>query len=64
MNVIIDFNCDNEAFSESESYEVSRILKELANKIESRQNLSSHDNEIIRDINGNEIGRIFVSEED
>jgi len=54
--VSIDFTTENAAF-EGEGYffEAARILRVLADKIES-QELSVDDGCIIRDINGNKVG--------
>lgn len=62
-NITITLNTDNEAFTENESNEVSRILKHLAegfrcvdysiNELEGRR---------LSDINGNTVGRVRVIE--
>lgn len=53
LNIL--FNVDNSAFEGTEGrFETSRILKEIADKIESGLNSGN-----IRDINGNTIGKFF-----
>jgi len=48
----IEIQTDNAAFSEGGGYEVARILRELATKIE-----GGHDGPIpLMDINGNRVG--------
>ena len=52
----IIMNLDNDAFNPDASYEVARILRQLADKIEERSALRMP----IQDINGNSIGHIRV----
>lgn len=52
--VIIEIETENAAFDGGE-YELARILKEIANKLESGIPVSK-----IRDINGNTIGSLRV----
>lgn len=47
---------ENQAFSEDANYEVSRILKELADKIENR----GIDTYVLHDINGNNVGEFEI----
>jgi hypothetical protein len=52
---------DNAAFEEEPGYEVSRILRELADKIEQR---GLEDGMILRDVNGNRVGTVAVTLDD
>ena len=54
MNLSITINTDNAAFDNDESTEVVRILRHLANTIESAGGL--------RDVNGNTVGHMDYSE--
>ena len=57
MTVTIQFETDNAAFdAESYDYEVMKILHDLAGK-----DLSAGSDHIIRDTNGNSIGRAWAS---
>jgi hypothetical protein len=46
----------NAAFEENDNAEVARILRELADKLESGQNP-----ERLRDINGNNVGTVIIT---
>ena len=48
----LDFNTDNEAFSDDKCAEIARILREVIDQIEN----NSQDTRKIYDLNGNEIG--------
>jgi hypothetical protein len=52
MPFILKFTTYNAAFEENVFQESARILREVANKLEKKEELSG----TIRDINGNEIG--------
>lgn len=54
--VKLKIEMENQAFSEEPNYEVSRILKELADKIENR----GIDTYVLHDINGNSVGEFEV----
>jgi hypothetical protein len=51
MNFIITFSIENAAFADDENGEITRILKEVARKVE-----QGHDSGLILDINGNKVG--------
>ncbi|MEB0029166.1 hypothetical protein QN372_00235 [Undibacterium sp. RTI2.1] len=56
MNLKINTACDNAAFDDGEQYEVARILRALADKLENE----GMRNMPLRDINGNTVGDIEV----
>jgi hypothetical protein len=56
----ITLNTDNEAFETHAEYEVARILRELADRIESGD--IDDDGASIHDVNGNTIGQLTVEE--
>lgn len=60
---VMYFSTDNAAFDESPAREVSRILSEIAEKIESQDAVPDYF-QTIRDINGNDIGRYAVKPDD
>ena len=58
----LQMNMDNAAFNEcGNGPEAARILRELADRIECDQ-LSTHDDGRLRDINGNSVGAWEVTE--
>ncbi|MCK5610709.1 hypothetical protein KAR91_53040 [Candidatus Pacearchaeota archaeon] len=57
MDITITINTDNAAFEGAEVEEVSRILSEIAWKIEDD---ASIDDMSIRDINGNTVGHLTI----
>lgn len=64
MNVAIVIKADNDAFKDygagGESYEVARILRELADRIEGHPHFSDGHAQPLRDYNGNEVGWLSV----
>lgn len=52
---------DNAAFDDEPGYEVCRILRDLADKIEQR---GLQDEMILWDINGNRVGKVAVTLDD
>ena len=61
MDVTIKINCDNAAFfDEGPSFEVARILRELADKQEGNPHFSDGYSSDIRDYNGNSVGYLSV----
>lgn len=61
MHTIIRIDMDNAAF-EQPTYEVARILRDLAERVEGHPHFSpGHDN-TLRDYNGNEVGFCQVRE--
>lgn len=59
----VKIECNNEAFNystEGEPYEIARLLRVIADKVERRspQDLSAY--ETIHDINGNDVGRFAL----
>ena len=61
MDITIKINCDNAAFEESASAEVSRILSEVADKLAGADFNESFDRKLtLRDYNGNKVGTFEV----
>lgn len=64
MNITISIDCDNAAFHPMPGYELSRILSDLAQKMEcDLTDLADQDGEVNRpllDINGNRVGYFEV----
>lgn len=59
--ITITINTSNEAFETHAEWELARILRELAKGIEG----GSIDDDIkLRDINGNEVGQLTVSDDE
>jgi len=56
MKVTIKIQCDNEAFSDDPGIEVSRILRELADKMEN----GSFMDYPCYDVNGNRVGDLKI----
>lgn len=53
MDITVKINCDNSAFGNDPGYELSRIFKELAEKV-----LYDEKYATILDINGNKVGEL------
>lgn len=51
----IEFDTGNDAFREDAQSEAARILRDIAQKVE-----SGHESGAIKDVNGNTIGRWFA----
>ncbi len=63
MKVLIEINCDNDAFGDTPYREVSRILDSLGDKIgEFHISLKEEGINPIFDINGNKVGTLIVEE--
>lgn len=68
MNITITINLDNDAFHENLETEVARILKEYARRLDDGLiNMSLEQKmwrapELLKDRNGNTIGRVEVSD--
>ena len=61
MKAIIEIEMDNAAFEdENNTYEVCRILRKLAAKLELGGELMEDCDETLRDINGNNVGYFRV----
>jgi len=68
MNCKININMDNEAFSENQEYELARILRALAHRIEhsplqyitNRKTHLKRSEQSLYDINGNKIGECII----
>jgi len=64
MKVTIEINCDNAAFLDygkgGESYEVARILHDLAKRIDGNPHFSDGYSMPLRDYNGNLVGYLDV----
>jgi hypothetical protein len=61
MTLTITIKMDNAAFSEDNGAEVARILAKFAREVESHT-LEPDDSYKLRDINGNTVGTVSVSE--
>jgi hypothetical protein len=57
----IDMKLDNAAFDEDPAPEIVRILRQLADRIESR---GIDDEILLRDINGNRVGQAVITRDD
>ena len=57
--VSINFHCYNDAFDDSASVEIARILRDLAQKIESGD--IEKGNRKVYDLNGNAVGEIVLA---
>ena len=61
MKFECNINMDNDAFVDTKHFELSNILKSIANNVQDREdNIRS---QIIRDTNGNKIGNWKIVEE-
>ena len=65
MNVYVKINIGNAAFADHEGIEVARLLHRAARYIEDQMTLEqTHlDHVSLRDINGNNVGKVWLSEE-
>ena len=54
MDLRVQFNCDNAAFEDTPEFEVARILRHIADRIENGEATGLYQNAI--DINGNIVG--------
>lgn len=62
---VIQFQDDNAAFEDNPTGEISRILRELADKFENEGGPDcEYTSEMIRDINGNTVGRVTYYDDD
>jgi hypothetical protein len=52
------FDCDNAAFEEDPKWEISRILREIAARIDADEDFRKGRD--IRDINGNTVGQFIL----
>ena len=63
--VTIEFETYNAAFAYgNRGAEISRILRDIADRLEPRGSIASGDNWMIRDDNGNIVGEAYVSPKD
>lgn len=62
MNVTIRINCDNEAFEGRLGSEVARILRIAAKRLDGNAVLYPYDGFSLRDVNGNLVGHLDVTE--
>ena len=60
MNITITINTDNAAFEGDPRFEVGRLLRELARKVED----NGVDDTPCMDINGNKVGWLRVKDDD
>jgi hypothetical protein len=62
MNEIFNlyFSVENEAFEQSPSIEIARILRDIADRIEHSTKFDLSYYRTIRDLNGNDIGRYAI----
>lgn len=58
MTVTITINCDNDAFDNDPTWEVARILRDTANKVEGSGTMRGFN---LRDRNGNTVGKVAVT---
>ena len=58
MKLSLDLNSSNAAFEESGEFEVARILRDVADKIERGESDGR-----LRDVNGNNVGSWFLETE-
>jgi hypothetical protein len=56
----LNITCDNVAFANDRLHEVTRILREVANRLDYS---TSPVDQTLRDINGNEVGRFVLAEQ-
>ena len=62
MNLKIDINLDNAAFEDA-SFEVNRIIEKYRDRIlDLVDSQDLDDSIIIRDINGNKVGKVYLEE--
>jgi len=59
MRFMVSFDMDNDAFREDTGPEVARILRDVARTVE-HYTLEPDDGALIRDSNGNTVGRYDV----
>jgi len=62
MNIRIEINTDNDAFTDNESQETCRILHELIDRIYRYSHFSPDHCQLLRDYNGNTVGRFDILE--
>lgn len=61
MDITIRINCDNAAFEANAGAEVCAILKMLAMNMNGCATLDDFNKELLRDFNGNVVGRVEVT---
>lgn len=59
---IVRLEADNAAFDEDPRYEIARILRDIADRVENGCELNLHQN--ARDINGNPVGTFVLRKEE
>ncbi|MEA3641894.1 MAG: hypothetical protein VBE63_18435 [Lamprobacter sp.] len=57
----LGMSLDNAAFEDDPSFEITRILRDLADKIEQR---GLQDEMILWDLNGNRVGKVAITRDD
>jgi len=57
----LSMSLDNAAFEDDPSFEITRILRDLADKIEQR---GLQDEMILWDLNGNRVGKVAITRDD
>ena len=65
MQIIVTIDCDNAAFGDSgrdAAHEVERILAEFVRGLYDQADLRDYDGIKLRDINGNTVGQVQVTE--
>lgn len=60
MKFTLNIDCDNAAFDDLIGYEVARILRELASRMESDETPTAGR---VRDANGNQVGAFSFAED-
>lgn len=63
MDITITINTDNDTFGNEPTHEVSRILRELVNKVDATNDVPHLDRWPLRDYNGNVVGRVTITTE-
>ena len=63
MKFQLYIQCDKAVFDENPAREVSRILAEISQKIESRDEVPTYF-QTIYDVNGNDVGRYAIKPDD
>lgn len=52
MKFTLEINCNNAAFEDGATFEIARILRELADDLD-----AGHSTTVLRDANGNRVGQ-------
>ena len=63
MNIDIHIDCGNAAFEGNPALETARILRKLADKMDSENAIIGMNGDALLDVNGNRVGFIDVNAE-